>query len=80
MMHAMGFHHEQSRPDRDQFVEIRKENIIDRFESNFDIATNTVPDYAISVSYDPLFILSNLIHASSFLYKNFGFSQTYKYL
>ncbi|XP_066915762.1 hatching enzyme 1.2-like [Clytia hemisphaerica] len=48
MMHAMGFHHEHSRPDRDQFVQIRRENILGGCENNFDIATNTVPDYAIS--------------------------------
>lgn len=35
IMHALGFGHEQSRPDRDDFVEIHFENIKDEFHSNF---------------------------------------------
>lgn len=37
--HALGFHHEQSREDRDQFVKILWDNILDGRENNFDKAT-----------------------------------------
>jgi len=36
MMHAAGFYHEQSRTERDDFVEIVWENIIEGYEHNFD--------------------------------------------
>lgn len=42
MMHAMGFQHEQSRLDRDQFVIIRPENIINEYEHNFNVAAGTI--------------------------------------
>ena len=35
-MHALGFHHEQSRPDRDSYVEIRTTNIEDDQLHNFE--------------------------------------------
>jgi len=36
MMHAMGFYHEQSRIDRDEYVSIHSENIIEAALGNFD--------------------------------------------
>ena len=34
-MHALGFHHEQNRPDRDQFVEVHLENVVPLYRYNF---------------------------------------------
>ena len=49
-IHAFGFHHEQSRPDRDEYVEIIWDNIRPEYQNQFDIAfgTNTY-----GVPYDP---------------------------
>lgn len=41
LMHAIGFQHEQSRVDRNAFVDIIYQNIEDGFEDNFDIALGT---------------------------------------
>ena len=35
-MHALGFNHEQNRPDRDQFIEVHMENVIPSMQHNFD--------------------------------------------
>ena len=34
--HVIGFWHEQSRPDRDEYIEVILDNVIDGYESNFD--------------------------------------------
>ncbi|CAF1522299.1 unnamed protein product, partial [Adineta ricciae] len=44
LLHALGFYHEQSRPDRDNYVRINYANIQHGMESNFDKYSNTVVD------------------------------------
>ncbi|XP_061803074.1 meprin A subunit beta-like isoform X1 [Nerophis lumbriciformis] len=48
-LHALGFYHEQSREDRDDYVTIAFENIQNGFESNFRKAENSITQ---GVSYD----------------------------
>jgi hypothetical protein len=48
LAHALGFLHEQSRPDRDQYVTIHLENVIGGFEHNFNVS----PSSNTSGSYD----------------------------
>ncbi|XP_057314060.1 zinc metalloproteinase nas-15-like isoform X2 [Hydractinia symbiolongicarpus] len=51
IMHALGFYHEQSRPDRDQFVKIRYENILKGLERQFEKRGSNVID-SLGVPYD----------------------------
>ena len=57
MMHALGFYHEQSRPDRDNYVTINTENILEGNEHNFQKAAGidslgTAYDYNSVMHYD----------------------------
>ena len=50
--HAIGFHHEQSRPDRDDHVTILKENILKGMEYNFGkYSEKVIPTRNISYDY-----------------------------
>ena len=48
-IHAFGFHHEQTRPDRDNYVEIIYANILDDKKHNFNIFTGSE---TFGVEYD----------------------------
>ena len=54
--HVLGFHHEQTRPDRDYYVTIHKENIPDHLEYNFRKFTWAVIQN-LGVPYDYLSIM-----------------------
>lgn len=63
-MHALGFYHEQSRPDRDDHVTINLENIQAGKESNFKTSTNidsqgSEYDYGSVMHYGPNSFSSN---------------------
>eukprot|EP00794_Sanderia_malayensis_P014216 gene14216-15699_t len=51
VMHSLGFWHEQSRPDRDNYIEILWENIIDDEKYNFEKYTHLKADN-LGVNYD----------------------------
>ena len=53
-IHAIGFYHEQSRPDRDKFVKINKQNISPNSGHNFKRAKNSL---TFGVPYDGLSIM-----------------------
>ncbi|KAJ6637360.1 Zinc metalloproteinase nas-4 [Pseudolycoriella hygida] len=52
MIHALGFYHEQSRPDRDNYVNILWKNIQPGMESNFNkYSTNKVTTFDVPYNY-----------------------------
>ncbi|XP_074648581.1 low choriolytic enzyme-like [Tubulanus polymorphus] len=63
-VHALGFYHEQSRPDRDNYVEIKLENIKPDHAKNFDKLPDTQTygqtyDYGSLMHYGPTTFSSN---------------------
>ena len=56
--HVLGFWHEQSRPDRDKYVNIHRENIWPGYEPNFDKETAV---NSLGVPYD----FNSIMHYSA---------------
>lgn len=53
LIHALGFFHEQSRPDRDQYVKINWQNIVQGQEKNFEII-NEGKTLGLKYDYDSI--------------------------
>ena len=56
--HVLGFWHEQSCPDRDQYVNIHEENILPGYEPNFD---KKIDVNSLGVTYD----FNSIMHYSA---------------
>jgi hypothetical protein len=54
ILHALGFYHEQSRPDRDDYVIVNFTNIISGMEYNFDKYTTNVDNFDLPYDYDSI--------------------------
>ncbi|PSN43912.1 Zinc metalloproteinase nas-4 [Blattella germanica] len=54
LMHALGIFHEQSRADRDEFVDVKLENIIPEYRSNFRKQSLENTSYAFEYDYDSI--------------------------
>ncbi|XP_066931974.1 uncharacterized protein [Clytia hemisphaerica] len=67
ILHSLGFWHEQSRPDRNQFVEIMWENIAEGEEHNFAKYTRGESD-DLNSQYD----LSSIMHYGRFSFSKNG--------
>ncbi|XP_063215838.1 hatching enzyme 1.2-like isoform X2 [Bacillus rossius redtenbacheri] len=52
LLHALGLFHEQSRADRDQFVEVHYDNIIPEFKVNFEKESLENTTYSFEYDYD----------------------------
>ncbi|XP_029565658.1 astacin-like metalloprotease toxin 5 isoform X1 [Salmo trutta] len=63
LMHALGLHHEHTRPDRDQFVTIQWDNVVSGKEDNFKVKegdTQDLPyDYDSIMHYGMYYFSSN---------------------
>ena len=49
--HTVGFWHEQSRPDRDEYIRVLHNNIASAFKSNFDLLSNKSIN-SLGIGYD----------------------------
>ena len=66
--HAIGFHHEQTRPDRDEYVTIHKRNMIEGVAYNFQkYNRRVIPDWGVQYDYTSVMHYSGLVsfHYSS---------------
>ncbi|XP_042884351.1 protein SpAN-like [Penaeus japonicus] len=67
--HAMGFFHEQSRPDRDSYVQVNEDNVVDGKQSQFEKQTTSIDTYSVPYDYT-----SVMHYGSKFFTKNGKFT------
>ena len=65
--HALGFYHEQSRPDRDEHIQIVSDNIVAGAESEFEKLSDSKVD-SLGVGYD----YNSIMHYDANLYSRNG--------
>jgi len=71
IMHAVGFWHEQSRDDRDKYVTINWNNIIESTKSNFAVlSSDQVADYGVGYDYN------SVMHYSAYAFAKDPFVKT----
>ncbi|GFT54880.1 zinc metalloproteinase nas-13, partial [Nephila pilipes] len=71
MMHALGFLHEQSRFDRDEYVQVVWDNIMDGMESNFEkLYPVELDDLGFDYDY------RSIMHYRAWMYSKDGTSPT----
>jgi len=61
--HALGFWHEQSRPDRDEYINVHFNNVLPGYERNFDKET-TSSVHSLGVTYD----FNSIMHYSEYAF------------
>lgn len=66
-IHALGFFHEQSRPDRGDWVDVQWENIDEDKQHNFNLYNDTVIDF-LGLPYD----VASVMHYSGTSFSNNG--------
>ncbi|XP_074662890.1 uncharacterized protein LOC141915299 [Tubulanus polymorphus] len=65
--HAVGFHHEQTRPDREQFVTLNDDNIAPSMTFNFKLYNwETIKDYGVPYDY------SSIMHYGQYSFSKNG--------
>ncbi|KAK0061689.1 Zinc metalloproteinase nas-6, partial [Biomphalaria pfeifferi] len=67
ILHALGIWHEQSRPDRDSYINVWYDNVIDQYQKDFDMVSDDLTT-SLQHAYD----YQSLMHYSRFAFSRNG--------